>query len=224
MVPYYILTTSNFKESIDIYSSSQQAKLESLGDEEPTVSFRKSSKQMIDGYNKYTLTSEFLSEQKGRAYGKKDVFESFISINEDVFYFHKKENVLIFKSRKEVFLNFYKHFKKDVTISPDKINVEFDSIINNAKALGVQGIWLGKIPDVHINALALLGNKVESSEQYKDLRKQGAEISNITIIYEFNNKQEKVMLTKDGGIIFYHHLDETYALNLALDIYRNLLT
>lgn len=224
MVPYYILTTSNFKENVDFHSSSQQAKLESLGDEEPTVSFRKSSIQIIDGYSKYTLTSEFLSEQKGRAYGNKDIFESFISINEDIFYFHKKENVLIFNSKKEVFLNFFKQFKKDVLVSPSKIDVKFDNIITNAKALGVQGIWLGKIPDIHINALALLGNKVESSEQYKDLRQQGAEISNLTIIYEFNNKQEKVMLTKDGGIIFYHHLTETYALELALDIYKNLLT
>lgn len=222
MVPYYVLTLKNFDTSLQEYSNNQQVGFENMRDCDAITKFSKTSIQILSGYIKYDLISESISKKKGRAYGYTDPFEQFISIDENLFYYCKTNNILIFKSPKDVFSNFIRCFKRDIVLKFDKIDVDFDDIISNANAIGIQGMWLGKIPDLHINALGLLGNKIESSEQYKDLKAQGAVVSNLTIIYNYNGIQEKIMITKDGGIILYHRKEESDALELVRDVYEKL--
>lgn len=222
MIPYYILKSDSFNISLSDYSTSQQSSINSISDCEPVVKFHKLDSQIITGYTKYNLVSESISNKKGRAYGHDYPFEQFISIDENLLYYNSDNKILIFKSSKDVFINFVRAFKKDSYLKFEKIEVDFERIISNANAIGVEGMWLGEIPDININALALLGKRVESSEQYKELKKHGAKISNLTIIYNFKNKQEKIMITKDGGIILYHRREETYALELVRDAYEKL--
>lgn len=224
MIPYYILKSDTFDTSLSNHSTSQQSCMDAYGDCEPSVKFNKLDKQIITGYTQYSLISESISKRKGRAYGHDYPFEQFISIDENFFYYNSYNQILIFKSSRSIFSNFTRAFKKDPLLKFEKIEVDFERVIGNANSIGVEGMWLGEIPDININALALLGSKVESSQKYKELKEQGAQISNLTIIYNFKDKQEKIMITKDGGIILYHHREETYALELVRDVYEKLFT
>ena len=85
-------------------------------------------------------------------------------------------------------------------------------------------MWLGDYPDININSMYLIGHKIEDSTQYQQLINQGVTITNITILYDFNDDIEKIMITKDGGIIIYRQIDETDALLLVQDVCNKLLT
>ncbi|MEG2412652.1 MAG: hypothetical protein RSA29_17845 [Clostridium sp.] len=225
MEPYYILKINKFSEAHENYTTSQQLGIESF-DDAPAVSFTKSQNLTIGDLHvgKYDLTTEKKTTQRGRACGSHEVFESFIAIKDSTFYCNSCENNLMLHCPKDTFNQFFNAFENNKYFKFSKPIVNFEDIIDNQKSLGIQGIWLGKIDDVNISTLLLLGTNVEDSDKYRQLRAAGAEINNITIVYNFNEVQKKVMITKDGGIILYKSAKETDALLLVNDIYKNLMS
>lgn len=227
MIPYYILEIQKFDINIDQYSTPSQTGITDVKDRIPSISFKKQSNQIIDSFIKYDLCCETLHNQKGRAYGIDKIFEQFILISEKVFYYSYNRNFLIISASKEVFNNFSKQFcnpKKNSDIILKKLDVDFDHIIENQASLGIEGVWLGDYADVNIESLYLMGNKIEDSTQYQQFRNSGAKIKNITIVYKNNQNREKIMITKEGGIILYHQIDETDILKLIVNIYENLFS
>ncbi|WP_300383449.1 hypothetical protein, partial [Clostridium sp.] len=115
-----------------------------------------------------------------------------------------------------------KTFKKAVEISYEKISIDFKKITDNQDALDIKGIWFGNLLDANVRSQLLMGNKVDASNKYLTLLNEG-DVTNITLVYKYKNKQLKIMITKDGGVIFYDKIQETDAL-IALDyIYSNLI-
>ncbi len=226
MDAFYILRINKFNTASQSYVNTQQTAMEGIYDDCPTITFEQihnltiSNKTLI----KYDLTTEKSVRQKGRALGSNTTFEQFISINESCFYYYKHLNIIILHCSKDVFNQFYKAFKDHYDFEFKKVSVDFDYIITNQRLLGIEGIWLGKIDDINISSLLLLGNNVEDSMKYRELRAEGAEISNITMIYDFDNQQKKVMITKDGGVVFYTKEIETNALLIIEHIYETLMS
>lgn len=223
MIPYYILKTSNFNTDKESYFCPVQNPIDGIIINPPSTQFKKHPHQIITNYVKYDLTCETLVKKKARALGYEDPFLEFILIADETFYYSQKSDIVILNAKKDVYSKFYQDFKKDYTYSFEKIEVDFKKIIKDRRSLGINGIWLGELPDINLNSLLLLGNNVEDSNQYDQLITAGAKIKNITIIYDFNNEQEKIMITKEGGIILYHHKKETDALVLVEDVYNKLL-
>lgn len=223
MYPYYILIPDKFNHRLNSYSTDSQSTILGTVNIDPITKFKKHNQQIIDKYTKYDLTCETLKKQKGRAYGHPDTFDQWIYIVDKCFYYSHDHEVLFLSTPKEIFNKFHKDFTKDDIFSFSKLDVDFKSIIQNQYSHGIEGIWLGKVPDIHISALLLLGNKIESSSNYQEFLQQGSEITNLSIIYNYQGTQEKIMITKDGGIILYKQKDETDALLLIEDIFNNLL-
>jgi len=223
MVPYYILGIEAFDITREAYGTDAQRGIQGVNDHEPRTEFNKHESQIIEGYMKYDLRCETFYNHRGRAYGVDRIFERFILISDKHFYYSANSNILIMSTPKDVFNKFYKDFQRDGLFRFKKIEIDFNKIIKNQHALGIEGIWLGKLSDININALLLLGTKIEDSNQYQQLVAGGAQVTNISIVYNYNNKQEKIMITKDGGIILYEHKNETDALLLSEHIYTNLL-
>lgn len=227
MRPYYILDIQKFDKNINEYSTPSQVGIAGVKDRSASITFKKQKNQMIDSFIKYDLSWEKLLNQKGRAYGIERIFEQFILIEEKVLYYNSDKNIVILSISKEIFNSFAKNFcneKRNSEIIFKKINVDFDRIITHQSSLGIEGVWLGNYADVNIDSLYLLGNQIENSTKYKQFRESGAEIKNLTIVYNFNHKREKIMITKEGGIILYRPLDETDMLKLMVNIYENLLS
>ncbi len=226
MDPYYILKINRFSEDDENYTTAQQIGIGNFFDDAPSVSFEKSRELDIEKmhYKKYKLTTEKMISQRGRAYATLDVFESFIAITDSSFYYDYNENILILHCSKDIFNQFVAAFKNNNDFKFEKLHIDFEDIIDNQKSTGVMGIWLGKIDDVNVSTLLLLGNNVENSDKYRQLRLSGAEINNLTIIYRFYDTQKKLMITKDGGIILYKNEDESDALMLIKDVYKNLIS
>lgn len=178
---------------------------------------------LLTGFIKYNLQSEKVVNQTGRTYDF-GFFESFISIDESSFYFHRESSIFILATRKDLFKAFCKDYKECKFIKFESIEVDFQHIIDDRNSLSIDGIWLGRIDDVNLRALNLLGNHVEDSTTYTDLIERGAEIKNLTILYAFNGKQLRIMITKDGGIILVDSMDESDALALVKDVYETLLS
>lgn len=222
MKAYYILKTTRFDHSLSEYATLQQIPVIQV-DEEPIIKFTKLEEN--DEFIKYSLYSESFVNKKGRAYTHKDVFKFFIEVKENYFYYYKTLNIAIFSCSKETFLQFVSKFKNNADFVFEQIDVNFDSIIENQHSLGIQGIWLGKIRDMNIKSLLMLGSQVQDSSKLQDILSAGAKITNITLIYkDSNNKQEMIMITKDGGIVIYPHLEENICLQLVKDAYFKLLT
>lgn len=227
MYPYYILNTNNFHSLMGGYSLPVQGTLDEVIPKDPSVSFFKKDIQNITNHIKYDLKCESKKTQKGRAYNSDVVFDYFISIDEKNAYFNVINNTFIVVSSRNVFNNFYRSFSKsnaNIKNVFSKICVDFIKIIDNQNHLGLQGVWLGDYGDNNIDALYLIGNKIEDSSQYQQLIAKGATISNVTIVYNYMNTLHKIMLTRDGGVVLYNKLDPSDALPLIQDIYNTLLS
>ena len=222
MVPYYIVKTKDFPVDTSEFSTTSQLKLNYSVDGEMGVSFNKRINQELKHFTKYDLLCEMLYKKRGRAYGSNELFNQCILIDEDVFYHDPSENILIVSASKDIFKTFVKKVNaiENSHIQLSFIDVNFESIIANQNALGVSSIWLGELPDVKINSLGMMGTQLESSNQYKQLRAAGATITNITIIFEYNGIQERIMITKTGGIILYTPKDESDALPFIQTVYK----
>lgn len=227
MTPYYLLEIDAFDRAINEFFTPTQMNLEKIINREPVIQISKQPQQIIDGFIKYDLTCEIPQKQKGRAYGTDDIFEYFIRIEEKTLYYCFCPEVLIVSANRTVFDKFTQKFSKNDPSMPfkfKKLEVDFSYIIENQYSQGVKGVWLGDYPDVNIHSMYLIGNKIEDSTRYQQLISQGVTITNITILYDYNNDTEKIMITKDGGIILYRQTDETDALPLVKDVYDKLLT
>ncbi len=227
MDAYYILKINKFDKEKKSYTIAQQMGLKNYCDDVPIVSFKEKINLKIDDYEyiKYELITESKKKQRGRAYGNHNIFNCFIAINENCFYYPINDDIIILHCSNDIFTQFYKIFRENTEFKFDKLNVDFEYIIKNQNLIeGVEGIWLGQIDDINIRSLLLLGSKVEDSNKYIELKNAGAVISNMTIIYNYNNEQKKIMITQDGGIILYKNENETDALNLIKNTYKNLMS
>ena len=189
-------------------------------------SFHKSPQQLIVGYTKYNFKCESERKQTLRIFGFDAIYDKYIAIEESSFYKPNayESGIVIFKSAKDLVKSFTNAFEKDCHYEFEQIEIDFNKIIDDQKQLGIQGIWLGKIPnEINVNAVALMGNQIENSQNYQDYILRGCTITNLSIIYDYNGDQELVMITKDGGVILYKHKDETEAIALVHHIYENLL-
>ncbi|WP_460293763.1 hypothetical protein [Clostridium tertium] len=221
MQPYYILKTEHYTQVPNL-SSGQQIAFPSYNDT-PKVELNKVTDIKINNYDKYKMTNENVEKIRGRAYGNSEPFEEFISINYSDVYYSYDTKCLYFHSKKQLFNQFVKSFKKSVEVSYKTLTIDFKNIIDNQNSLDIKGIWFGNLLDTNVHSLLLMGNKVEESTKYQDLLNEG-QVTNVTIVYKYNNKHLKIMITKDGGVIFYDNIAETDAL-IALDhIYKNLIT
>lgn len=223
MQAFYVIKCPLFNDT-NLDTQSQQLALNSIQNNSPAISFEKMTSQPITDVIKYKLNCETLVKKRGRAYYDERIFTQFILIEDTYFYYKQALNLLLFSCNKDTFNTFVKRYSTDPNMRLTKINVNFERIIRDQKQLGIKGVWLGKIPDDNLNALAFLGDNVVTSEQYKSIRSNGAQISNLTLIYDYLDEQKTIMITKDGGIILYHHEQETNAIELVQDIYINLLS
>ncbi|KIL06620.1 hypothetical protein FDF26_12725 [Clostridium botulinum] len=222
MQAFYVIKSPLFNDT-DLNTQTQQLAFPKVKNNSPCIYFSKNDMQPIKNITKYKLNCETLVNKCGRAYYTEEIFTQFILIEDTCFYYNKDLTLLLFSCNKDTFNTYVKKYSTDANIRLEKILVDFERIIRDQKQLGIKGAWLGKIPDDNLNALAFLGDNVVTSEQYKSIRSNGAEISNLTLIYDYTGEQKTIMITKDGGIILYHHEDETDAINLVQDIYMNLL-
>lgn len=226
MRPYYILQCDLFDTNREAFYTPSQGNLGNISNRKANSLLRKRDGQVIDNFLKYDLTCEIPQIHKGRAYGVDEIFESFILIEEELFYYNEPCRISIFSCSKEIFNRFIHDFSDPECFSYikfNKLNVDFKKIVNNQKSSGVEGVWFGDTGDVNVEHMYLLGNRVETSDKYEDLLASGATIKNLTIIYKYNGDRQKIMITRNGGIILYRSLEETDALALVLDVYQNLL-
>lgn len=224
MVPYYLLLSPDFNpKNITNLSSNSQIGLDSVSDDTPYSSIRKSTAKGIRGFTEYELVTETLKRQKGRAYGKPDIFKNFILIKEDVMYYNKTNNLLILSTSKDNFHRFIKRFDKNDKFAFQTVPVDFSAIIDNALNLGTDGVWLGELGSTNINAVGLMGHRVQDSTEYQQYIDTGAVITNISFVYDYKGTQEKIMISRDGGIILYQSKPRKDALALILDVYKKML-
>jgi len=224
LTPYYILFSDNFDPNkIESVSSGSQLGFTTISDDTPCSLIKKSSTQNHKEFIEYNLITETLKKQKGRAYGKPDIFRNFILIKDDLLFYNQANSILLLSTSKDNFYRFMKRFENNTLFKFRKISVNFSSIIDNALNLGTDGVWLGNLDDTNINALGLLGTKVQASTEYQQHVQNGAIITNISFIYDYNNEQEKIMISKDGGIILFHSKSKSEDLKLVLDVYTKML-
>lgn len=224
MYPYYIFNVKKFNTNSTHFSTSYQLGISSVENNAPKTSFKKRENQILEKFIKYDFSCEVEQIAKGRAYGEDKIFEKFILIKEDVFYLSKTNDILIMSSNKQVFNKFFKDMKDNEEYSLSKIDINFNNIVKNIKSLGIQSVWLGEIPnDINVTTLSMYGVNLEDSAKYNQLLKSGAEIKNLSLLYDYNEKQESIMVTKEGGVILYRNMDESDALLLVEDVYKNML-
>lgn len=222
LTPYYIVRTNKFSDDITNFSTTPQQRIDATIDGEAGTIFTKHTPQQLINFIKYDLQTETLKNQRGRAYGNIELFEQYILINENSFYYSKSDNILIVSASKDCFKKFIKDINniKDPRIDLSCIDVNFHSIIHNQNSLGINSIWLGKIPDVNLSALALMGTQVQTSDNYKKMIAAGAVITNLSLIFDYKGVQQRIMITRDGGIVLYKPLAESDALPFIVDIYN----
>jgi len=222
--PYYVLNIKRFDSEIDSFSTQYQVGVSDMGLDRPKTTFKKRTEPFIDDFIKYNLSCEIEQKDKIRIYGIEGLFDKFIRVEEDIFYLNKSNNILILSTNKRTFKKFVKDIDVHSNFEFEQLKVNFDKIIRNRNSLGIESVWLGEIPDeVNVHALSMFGSNVENSTNYNNLLVSGAEIKNLSIVYNYQDRQEKIMFTKDGGIIFYNKLDETDALIFIKDLYENVL-
>lgn len=228
MKPYYILETTNFNTQQEIFSSSDQGFINEDADFKSVdfkagAAFKKDSIQNIDDILKYDLRVEVEENRKGRIYGMDKIFNKWIFIEEDKLYYSTANDIIILSSNKSSFDAFYNYMQSSANLLINKVYVDFDHIIRNRNSLGILSIWLRDIPnDINISSLGIHGNQIENSNQYNMLKDAGAETTNLSIRYEYEDKEHNIMITRHGGVILYEHLNDSDALPLVNDIYRNL--
>lgn len=227
MQPYYLLNCTSFNLDLSEYESHTQLSIQNVQDRVANTKILKRIPQLLTNFTKYKLICELPQSVRGRAYGNENIFEGFILIKEESLYYNENNRLAILSCPKEVFKKFINDFKAAHNYSYfkfDKVNVDFAYIVSNQNSLGVEGVWFGDTGDINVEHMYLLGTRIENSERYEELLRSGAKIKNLTILYKFKDTNHKIMITKDGGIITYHHLDESDVLELILDVHSNLFT
>lgn len=223
MKAYYTLKIDCFNTEMNQLTSDYQLGINNIFDNKPHAYIEKLEIQAISNFIKYDLYCEYKNYSKGRAYGKPEPFDSFIQIFENKFYYNNNDKIAYLCCPRDVYKTFCKIFEKNDYIKYTTIIVDFQKIITNHRCINIQAIWLGDVKtDISVNAINLTGNKLENSSKYQDLLDEGCNITNLTIIYKYFNDEIRVMITKDGGIVFYENIEETEALGISNDIYHNL--
>lgn len=224
MIPYYLLSSDNFNaKKIKQLSSTSQRGLDTVSDDAPISSITKNTETNFQGYTCYNLVTETEKHQKGRAYGKDEFFESFILVKNDYMFHNKTNKLLILSTSKSNFNLFNRRFKNNTTFKFNTVNVDFPSLIHNVLNMSTDGVWLGNLDNVNLNSIGLIGREVQDSSEFQKLIECGANITNISLIFNNNGIQEKIMITKDGGIILYQSKDLKDDLNLVVKIYKEML-
>lgn len=111
--------------------------------------------------------------------------------------------MLILSTSKDNFHRFIKRFVNNKAFTFKTIHIDFSAIIDNIYNLGIDSVWLDNLSNANINSIGLMGYKVQNSAEYRDYITSGAAVTNISFIYDFNGQQEKIMISKDGGVILY---------------------
>lgn len=228
MKPYYVLETTNFNKEQKVFTSGDQGFInEDIGFEsvefEAGTLFKLDAIQNVDNILKYSLRVEVVENKKGRIYGIDKIFDKWIFIEENKLYYSTENSILIVSSNKSTFDTFYNSMQSNPSLIINKSYIDFDHIIRNKNSLGIVSIWLTDIPnDISISSLGIHGTHIENSNQYSMLKDAGAEVTNLSIRYNFREKEYNVMITRHGGVILYEHLNDSDALPLINDIYKNL--
>lgn len=224
MIPYYLLKSKDFDgRKIHNINSNSQYGMDGSKDDSPSSVIKRSSAKKIPGYIIYDLITEKLKKQKGRAYGKPDIFQDFILIKEDTLYFNKANNLLILSTSKDNFYRFIKRFDGNGYFTFQSVSINFSDIIDNALNLGTDGVWLGDLNNTNLNAVGLMGHRVQNSYEYQQYIDEGANITNISFIYDYNGQQEKIMISREGGVILYSSKPSIDALSIIIDVYNKML-
>ena len=224
VIPYYLLRSSDFSpEKINKLSSGSQVGLERIQDDAPYSLIQKKGLQNIIDFVEYDLVTETLKKEKGRAYGKPDIFQDFILIKEDLLFFNKENKILILSTSKDNFLKFVKRFEDNTSFNFERIPINFKTIINDVLNLGTSGVWLGGLDSINLRAVGLMGNKIQDSNEYQMYIDSGAAVTNISFIYDFNGKQEKIMISSEGGVNLYKPKPINEAIDLVIDVYKKML-
>ena len=229
LVPFYIIQTEKFNFSIPFYTSNLQQEI-AIPDTDlaPSSSYTLDTNINIDGFKAYKLQTETKLNFSGRAYGREDPFYSLIKIVNDVMFYNINHKILILSTSKESFTTFIKDFNipdHSEYISLIKNEIDFEKIISSGYSHGVQRVWFGKINDTQLKHEALYGNRLEASERYKELLKDNAKITNLTINILYKNISINVMITKDSGIILdtvKSFKSENEKLDFIMFIYENI--
>jgi hypothetical protein len=221
MQAYYLLDLEYFNATDKIITTTNQLGIKDITNDRSRTFIEKKEDQLLKGYISYKLICEIKKHQKIRLY--ENFFDEFIEIKEKIFYYDTKKCIGIIRSPKEVYNQFCADFDSSTSIKFKKVETDFKYIIEHKNSKNIAGIWLGEIPDVNLKTLGLIGTQINSSNTYTEMLNNGASIKNITIIYKYNNSDIKIMLTSDGGIVFYKHEEESVSLPIINNIYDNLL-
>lgn len=224
MYSYYVLRIEKFNYELESYDTTQQQVLPGNGLAKPRTTFKKKENQQIKDFVKYEFKCEMEKRGKIRVYGHEEFFEKFIQVEEEAFYINRDLSILIVSANKKTCQKLIKDLNEQKIFDLKKLEFDFHRIINDVNSLGIDSVWIGRIPDeINVNVLSLHGQRVENSTNYNALLRSGAEIQNLSVVYDFQDKQEKVMFTKESGVILYNKKDETDALLLVKDLYEKVL-
>lgn len=231
MKPYYIFKPKNFNVAQKIYDAGKsQMNISTINNittfnTDPSTKFIKDDYQNISNIIKYDLHIETKKNDTIRVFGMAGNLEEYILVNEEKIYYSEENDILILSANKQIFNQFSRDFTKHGILNFDNLDIDFKEIIEHRNALGVQSIWWNNLQDdLMINSVGVFGSRIESSDHYNELKASGANIKNLSILYNFHGEMHKIMISEVGGIVLYEHMDNADALPLVNDIYENLFT
>lgn len=139
--------------------------------------------------------------------------------------FHgNRDKIVIFSAAKDVCRGVYRNVSKSsAEVKLLEMTVDFGAVLERVPFTAFQGAWFRKVSP-KISAAGLHGDDIQSDRWFKRLLVEG-ELSNLTLFWELDGVQHKIMITKSAAVVFVHDFnsDQGIELTVAMDVYERLL-
>lgn len=173
-------------------------------------------------YEKSHILHESERDLWGRVYGQE--FKQVIAINEFHMFSHKQKPHVLFDFKHQLVAQAVRRFK-DAPGSIFPIQAwEFDlKALENALDGTVTGGWFGSLSIRNVQAAAVFGPEVSTSEDWQRLETLG-QLRNITMDLEINGRILRCGLSQRGIVVIFKNLNESESLTIVDQVLDALAT
>ncbi len=219
MRSFHLLSVVKFDMSKNEFITSQQL---SIVDAQPATSLKLITKEFYSNFAKYELFHERTKRDIGRAYGRPDSFDQYVSQKSFNAYLWKNQNIFIFEANKssvnEAIRRLIKEYGKS-NFDMVRLPVDFQKILKRAE--NITGSWFGGIKG-NVTSVGIYGDHVNLSKDFDRFAAAG-ELSSVTITVNLTKGLHTFMITKDCAIVIYEDMSTEKYLDLVTQIYNELL-
>jgi hypothetical protein len=225
---YHVFKLKRFPRGSEFTTMDQLfLRIDGISEEEPVRSVvTRTHSSFRDGVSRYMVRHDYRERLKvpGRAKGL--TFTEYVTTESFPIYVEGTDagdsRVMIVAAKSDLAKDFVTRLSKKRGDDFIAIERQVDFAILRPKLAVISGAWFNQMQVANLSATGVFGPNVDRSDEFRRAEKHG-KLSTLSTIYGYNGTPYGIQVTVHGGIVLFDSFDEDMAVELVLNIKRELL-